>query len=595
MGMKKIRVLIAKPGLDGHDRGAKIIARALRDAGMEVIYTGLRQTPEMIASAAVQEDVDVIGLSILSGAHNTICPQLMKLLREKGMDDVTVLVGGIIPGADIPALKQSGIAYTVIDKNSDVGGTWLVNTYPGCRVDNPNHLYSYSFEPNHDWPFHFSTQPLLWEYFRRVTDKYGIRPNIRFQTEAIESVYDEVQALWSTRVRTAGGKVETIVSNAIITAVGQLSRPRLPDIPGIETFRGKSFHSAQWDHSVGLKNKRVAVIGTGASAFQFVPELAPDVKQLYVFQRTAPWLGPTPNYHEPVAAGVKWLLKHVPFYAKWYRFWLFWMLTDGIYSFVQADPHWTERKDSVSAANDMLRNLLTQYTTGQLEGFPKLAEAAVPNYPPGGKRSVRDNGVWLGALKRANVETVTEPIVEITPSGLKTKSGRQIDVDVIVYGTGFTASEFLAPMRFTGKGGVDLHQQWDGDARAYLGISVPNFPNLFIMYGPNTNIVVNGSIIFFSECEMRYIQGLLEMLLTSNASAIEVKKAVHDSFNEKVDASNALMAWGVPQVTSWYKNKKGRVSQNWPWPLVDYWSATRKPDPADYELLGAAGDRHAAQ
>ena len=243
----------------------------------------------------------------------------------------------------------------------------------------------------------------------------------------------------------------------------------------------------------------------------------------------------------------------------------------------------------------MLRKLLTEYTTGQLEGFPKLAEAAVPNYPPGGKRSVRDNGVWLGALKRANVETVTEPIVEITPSGLKTKSGRQIDVDVIVYGTGFTASEFLAPMRFTGKGGVDLHQQWDGDARAYLGISVPNFPNLFIMYGPNTNIVVNGSIIFFSECEMRYIQGLLELLLASNASAIEVKKAVHDSFNEKVDASNALMAWGVPQVTSWYKNKKGRVSQNWPWPLVDYWSATRKPDPADYELLGAAGDRHAAQ
>ncbi|MGZ5934844.1 MAG: flavin-containing monooxygenase [Rhizomicrobium sp.] len=492
-------------------------------------------------------------------------------------------------------LKQAGIAYTVVDKNKDVGGTWMVNTYPGCRVDNPNHLYSYSFEPNHDWPYHFSTQPLLWEYFRKVTDKYGLRQNIRFETEVIESVYDENHALWKTRVRTKDGKEETLVSNAVITAVGQLSRPRLPDIKGIETFKGKSFHSAEWDHSVELKGKRVAVIGTGASAFQFVPEIAPDVAHLTVFQRTAPWLGPTPNYHDKVGDGMKWLLKHVPFYAKWYRFWLFWMLTDGIYASVQADPAWNVRKDSVSAANDMLRDLLTQYTKSQLEGFGKLAEVAVPNYPPGGKRSVRDNGVWLAALKRTNVETVTDPIVEITPTGLKTKSGRQIDVDVIIYGTGFTASQFLEPMKFKGKGGVDLHQQWDGDARAYLGITVPNFPNLFIMYGPNTNIVVNGSIIFFSECEIRYIQGLLELLLKSGGGAIEVKKNVHDVFNQKVDASNALMAWGVPQVTSWYKNKKGRVSQNWPYPLVDYWTATRAPNVADYDVKTPAGAKVAAQ
>jgi 4-hydroxyacetophenone monooxygenase len=208
---------------------------------------------------------------------------------------------------------------------------------------------------------------------------------------------------------------------------------------------------------------------------------------------------------------------------------------------------------------------------------------------------VRDNGVWLGALKRPNVETVTAPIAEITPTGLKTADGRSFDVDVIVYGTGFTASEFLEPMRFKGKGGIDLHRQWNGDARAYLGVTVPNFPNLFIMYGPNTNIVVNGSIIFFSECEIRYIQGLLELLLKSNASAIEVKKDVHDAFNVKVDAMNKQMAWGVPQVTSWYKNKKGRVSQNWPWPLVDYWNATRAPNPNDYDLSGAPDRRAAAE
>ncbi|MEJ0042072.1 MAG: NAD(P)/FAD-dependent oxidoreductase [Rhizomicrobium sp.] len=492
-------------------------------------------------------------------------------------------------------LQQAGIAYMVVEKNEDVGGTWMVNSYPGCRVDNPNHLYSYSFEPNHDWPYHFSTQPLLWKYFQGVADKYALRPHIRFKTEVIESAYDEARAVWKTRVRGADGKEEILVSNAVITAVGQLSRPRLPDIEGIKRFEGQSFHSATWNHSVNLKDKRVAVIGTGASAFQFVPEIAPEVARLTVFQRNAPWLGPTPNYHEKVDEGKKWLLKHVPFYAKWYRFWLWWMLTDGIYEFVKADPDWKTRPDSVGAMNDMLREMLTQYTRSQLDGRPELQAAATPNYPPGGKRSVRDNGVWLAALKRPNVETVTAPIAEITPTGIKTKDGREFPVDVIIYGTGFTASEFLEPMRFTGKGGVDLHEQWNGDARAYLGVTVPNFPNLFIMYGPNTNIVVNGSIIFFSECEMRYIQGLLELLLRSNASAIEVKADVHDAFNEKVDAMNRQMAWGVPQVTSWYKNKKGRVSQNWPWPLVDYWSATRAPNPDDYDLSGAPDARAAAE
>lgn len=484
-------------------------------------------------------------------------------------------------------LKQAGIDYVVIEKNADVGGTWMVNSYPGCRVDNPNHLYSYSFEPNHDWPYHFSTQPLLWKYFQGVADKYGLRPHIQFRTEVIESVYDERRATWNTRVRHADGKEETIASNVVITAVGQLSRPRLPDIPGVKDFKGKYFHSATWDHSIDLKGRRVAVIGTGASAFQFVPEIAPEVAHLTVFQRTAPWLGPTPNYHDKVEDGKKWLLKHVPFYAKWYRFWLWWMLTDGIYEFVKADEGWSGRKDSVGAQNDMLREMLTQYTHSQLEGRPELQAAATPNYPPGGKRSVRDNGVWLAALKRPNVETVTDPIAEINATGLKTKSGRQIDVDVIIYGTGFTASEFLAPMKFKGKGGIDLHEQWNGDARAYLGITVPNFPNLFIMYGPNTNIVVNGSIIFFSECEMRYIQGLIELLLKSNAASIEVKKDVHDKFNVHVDETNKKMAWGSPNVTSWYKNKKGRVSQNWPYPLVDYWNATQKPNPADFELHGA--------
>ncbi len=606
-----------KPVYDFFGDGQGGLTQPQRDATKARAFEALKRLRDggKIASPPSSDTVHKL-MSFVSGAE--IAPSYIPFLEEElaalGGDDpkanhalqaipentrkdfrVLIIGAGMSGLLAAIRLKQANIPYVVVDKNADVGGTWMVNTYPGCRVDNPNHLYSYSFEPNHDWPYHFSTQPLLWEYFRGVADKYGLRPNIRFRTEVIESVFDEGHAIWKTRVRGADGKEETIVSNAVITAVGQLSRPRKPEIKGIETFKGQSFHSAEWDHSIDLTGKRVAVIGTGASAFQFVPEIAPKVAHLTVFQRNPPWLGPTVNYHDKVADGMKWMLKNVPFYGKWYRFWLFWMSTDGIYAYVQSDPNWKTRKDSVSAPNDMLREMLTQYTKSQLEGRPDLAEAAVPVYPPGGKRSVRDNGVWLAALKRPNVETVTDPLVEITPTGLKTKSGREFPVDVIIYGTGFTASQFLAPMHFKGKGGVDLHEQWDGDARAYLGITVPNFPNLFIMYGPNTNIVVNGSIIFFSECEIQYIQGLLELLMKSNGGAIEVKKDVHDAFNVKVDAGNALMAWGAPQVSSWYKNAKGRVTQNWPWPLVDYWRATRAPNPADFEITGASNAKVAAQ
>jgi 4-hydroxyacetophenone monooxygenase len=491
-------------------------------------------------------------------------------------------------------LKQAGISFTIIDKNKDVGGTWHVNTYPGCRVDNPNHLYSYSFEPNHDWPQHYSTQPVLNSYFQNVAKKYGIRELVRYETGLEEAVYDENRAIWKARLN-RNGRSETIEANAIITAVGQLNRPKYPDVKGRESFKGVSFHSAEWDHSVDLKGKRVAVIGTGASAFQFVPEIAPDVKEMFVFQRNAPWLGPTPNYHDNVGEGTKWLLKHVPYYAKWYRFWLFWMLTDGIYEFVKADPEWNARKDSVGANNDMLREMLTATIAPQVAGKPELLSAVIPTYPPGGKRSVRDNGVWIGALKRDNVHVVTDPLAEITPAGLKTKDGKEYPVDVIIYGTGFQASHFLEPMKFKGRGGIDLHEMWNGDARAYLGITIPNFPNLFCMYGPNTNIVVNGSIIFFSECEMRYIMGCIELLLQTRHAAMEPRKDVHDEFNKKIDAGNLQMAWGAAQVTSWYKNEKGRVSQNWPFPLVDYWQATRAPNPADFEFREARTLQGAAE
>jgi 4-hydroxyacetophenone monooxygenase len=482
-------------------------------------------------------------------------------------------------------LQQADIPFVVIEKDADVGGTWLENTYPGCRVDNPNHNYSYSFAQRHDWPFHFSTQSVLHRYFEDCADAFAVRDHVRFETEVLSAEWSDTEQRWTVRTRDASGRETTLEAEAVISAVGQLNRPSYPRIEGIESFEGTAFHSARWDHSVDLTGKRVAVIGTGASAVQFVPEIAPAVGSLDLFQRTPPWLGPTADYHAAVAPGLRWLYAHVPSYSEWNRFWIFWRMGDAAIEAVRVDETWDRSLGSVSGTNEFLRVMLTGYLEAEFADRPDLLPHVVPKYPPGGKRLLRDNGVWAKALKRENVALVTESIARITPRGIETVDGEEHAVDVIIYGTGFEASKFLAPMRVTGRGGLDLHEHWAGDARAYLGITVPQFPNLFCLYGPNTNIVINGSIIYFSECGVRYILGCLRLLLEGDHAALDVRGDVHDAFNRLVDDENRLMAWGASDVNSWYKNETGRVAQNWPFTLLDYWQRTLRPDPGDFELI----------
>ena len=476
-------------------------------------------------------------------------------------------------------LKQAGVRFVIFEKNDDVGGTWLENCYPGCRVDNPNHNYSYSFAQRHDWPLHFSTQDVLLDYFRRCADAFDLREHIRFESVVRSATWSEVDRRWTVQVQRADGRDEAIEANAVVSAVGQLNRPLFPDIEGRESFEGPSFHSARWDHTIDLRDKRVAVIGTGASAVQFIPEIVPNVGELLVFQRTPPWFGPTDNYHATVEPGLQWLYAHVPSYSEWNRFYIFWKMGDGVLAGVRVDPDWEPKDHAVGPINDILRQLLTGYLDEEFAGRPDLREKVLPSYPPGAKRLLRDNGVWAGALKRENVELITDAIREITPTGVVTADGVAHDVDVIIYATGFQASKFLTPMTVTGRDGVDLHEHWKGDARAYLGVTVPGFPNLFCLYGPNTNIVINGSIIYFSECGVRYILGCLGLLLAGGHRALDVRKDVHDEFNERVDAENALMAWGWSDVNSWYKNEHGHVAQNWPFTLLEYWQRTLAPIP----------------
>ncbi|MCU1477015.1 MAG: hypothetical protein JWQ64_1708, partial [Subtercola sp.] len=472
-------------------------------------------------------------------------------------------------------MAQAGVEFIVLEKNADIGGTWYENTYPGCRLDTSNFAYSYSFAQKTDWKEQFSSRGPIFNYFSDVADKFGLRKYIRFETEVISAVFDETRDMWVVTSRNLIDGTEHVdEANAVITAVGQLNRPNIPDIAGIDTFEGPAFHTARWRHDVDLTGKRVAVVGTGASAFQVIPSIVDEVSDMTVFQRTPPWMQPTPTYHSPISPGLRWLFDHVPYYNRWFRFYQFWISVEGRRPVMVVDPEW-KHEVSISPMNEEFR----QYLLGHLEKTyadrPDLLEKVTPHYTPGAKRMMRDNGVYPAALKRDHVHLETTAITEITPTGIRTADGVLHEVDVIVFATGFKASEFLAPMTFTGRGGIDIHEQWDGEARAYMGIHVPNFPNLFIILGPNTNLVINGSILLFSELATNYILECFKYLLEDDMSTVEIRQDVHDEFNAKVDVASRGMAWGASTVNSWYKNASGRVSQVWPYQLVDYWDLTR--------------------
>ncbi len=547
-------------------------------------------------------------------------------------------------------LRQAGIDCVVLEKNHDIGGTWLENTYPGCRVDVFNHVYSYSGEQRPDWPEYHSSQQVLLDYFRDCAHRWGIVDRIRFGTTVESMTWDDTAHRWHLRLRTtpadatteginittnrvgnrpdqsaesmtengsenknaghpgstalaqgatgsmeivagdpgstAHTRTETITVAAVVSAVGQLNQPHLPDIKGITDFTGEQFHSSAWRHDIDWQKRRVAVIGTGASALQFIPHLAQKAEHVTVFQRTPPWLIPRPLYHESLPESLLQLFKMVPGYVHWFRLRQFWCTHEGTVSALRRDPDWTgPLEEAVSPRNDQTRQLLTLYLRSQFADRPDLLEMVVPSYPVGAKRVVLDNGIWARTLKRPDVKLVSDPIQQIEPDGVRDCTGRLHPADVIVYGSGFNASEFLMPMQVTGRHGVDLHDSWNGEARAYNGVCVPGFPNLFCIYGPNTNIVVNGSIIYFAECAVHYMVECLRLLADRGAAAMDCLPDAYDRYGELMDAHNSQMAWGISSVNSWYKNASGRVTQNWPLPLIDYWRQTRAPDPTDFQLL----------
>jgi 4-hydroxyacetophenone monooxygenase len=481
-------------------------------------------------------------------------------------------------------LKEAGIPFTIIEKNSGVGGTWFENSYPGARVDVGNHFYCYSFEPSNEWTEFFARQPELQSYFQTVMARHGLEPHVRFDTEVLGATWNDDSATWSVRVQGADGSSDTLTARAVISAVGQLNRPYIPEIPGREVFAGPSFHSARWDHDLDLSAKRVAMIGAGASGFQIAPAIASHVRRLTVFQRTAQWMFPNPNYHETVNPGVRWALTHLPFYGRWYRFLIFWPGAEKGLEAARVDPNYEgDISLAISATNDATRALFTDWITSQIGDDPDLRAKVIPDYPATGKRTLQDNGSWLRTLTRDNVELVRTEIQRIEEDAVVTVDGERYEADVIVYATGFHATKALYPMEIIGRDGTELREKWGDRPAAYLGITIPNFPNFFCMYGPGTNLAHGGSLILHSECQMRYISDALDQIIEGGLTSMEPRQERYEEWHARCQAELKTLVWAQPSVKhSFYKNARGEIHGLSPWRLVDYWRWTKTVDLDDY-------------
>lgn len=496
---------------------------------------------------------------------------------------VAIIGSGVAGMAAAYRMRQAGISYTVFEKGNEVGGTWWKNTYPGVRLDTPNYAYSFSFAQRDDWPQQFSEGREILEYTRTVAQRGGISENIQMNTEVLGASWNAEDSLWELDT-VRGGVRELRRFSSVLTAVGQLDRPKFPETPGRESFAGVQVHSAEWDPAIDLRGKRVAVIGSGASAYQIVPAIVDEVAELKVFQRSSPWMLPTPFYYEDMPDTVKWLAEHLPQYGQWLRFWQHWLGVEGRQHTTSADPSWNT-PGSVSAINERVRRQLVEMLKVQYADRPDLLAKVTPDYIVGGKRMLRDNGVWSTSLKKPQTSLITAGLSSMQANGIVDGEGTLHELDVIIYATGFTASEFLEPLKITGLGGRDLHEYWAGNATAYAGITVPGFPNLFIVSGPNTGHVVNGSLFSMIEYGLTYILDAMHTVLSTGVTALDLKQEALDTFVEAIDAANARKAWGHPDVKTWYKNKFGRVSQIWPLPMLEYWNVTRAVNLEDYEII----------
>ncbi len=482
-------------------------------------------------------------------------------------------------------LTRLGIPITIYERRSEIGGVWSINKYPDARVDTHSRTYEYSFVKRHPWREHFPRQTEVREYLEHVARDFGIYDKIMFGHDLVSAHFDENASRWDLDVVVAGEHHHRS-ANVVISAAGLFATPRDLDYAGMTAFKGQVVHTTHWASDINLEGKRVAVIGNGSTGVQVLASVAKDAEQVYVFQRTPQWISPRERYGEPVPEELAWLFENMPYYWNWARFTAI-LPAFGNRELMTPDPDWQATGGFFNKRNDALRQNLIEYIETQLSGRPDLIEKVTPSYAPMARRMVVDNG-WYRAISRPNVELVTDSISPFTSSGIVTSDGRERDVDFVVSATGFSVSKYLYPAEYVGRNDVHLSEQWsrDGGPRAYLGMTIPNFPNLFVMYGPNSQSYTGFGLPVWIEIWSKYIAQALIDMLEHGYRSVEVRQEVFEAYNTELDAESARMIWLDPDSkdVNYYVNEFGRQQVNAPWDAPHYYRLVATPKPDDFIL-----------
>lgn len=598
-------------GIDDNDSGGlpAEIQDEVRQAAREAIVAWKAGRPAALHAPETSDLVEMLRSSVGETVPDSYGPMISAWLGldpEFALDQkhafcvpddfhVVVIGAGVAGICAAIRIQGAGIPYTVIEKNAEVGGTWYENRYPGAGVDTPNHIYSFSFAKA-DWSRYFALRGEIQDYFAGVADRFGIRGNIRFNTRVESAVYNEPGTDWSVRVTDSAGRADVLRANVVISAAGLLNVPKMPAIPGLDSFQGPCFHSARWPEGLDVRGKRVGVIGNGASAMQIVPAIAPEVAQLTVFQRSRQWAAPFDRFQKEVPRAARFMLREVPFYQEWYRQRLAWVFNDRIHPSLQVDPEWPHPERAINRRNDKHREFFTQYIKSELGGRQDLLPQVLPDYPAFGKRMLMDNG-WYRTMTRDNVHLVSDAIRAVDGNAVVTADGRRHELDILVVCTGFDAVNLLSSFELRGRGARSVREDWDAKgAEAYLGVATPGFPNFFMLAGPNTALGHGGSVVALLETQVRYIMGLLKQVMNRHALPfeIEVRREVHDAYNRKVQEAHARMIWTHKGMSNWYRNASGKVVAPTPFRNDDYWNTMRRTRLDDYTVRVAARPGRAA-
>lgn len=579
-------------GLDDNDSAGlpDVLQRQIRNAAYEAIVAWLKGRELALPRPSNVQLAHMLSVAMVEDVpeeYGDVIAATMRLEGEVSTPRSQRPLSAIVIGAGVSGicaaikLAEMGIECRIFEKNTEFGGTWWENRYPGCGVDTPNLTYTFSFR-GADWSKYFPLRGEISNYLVETAVEYGLYDRVSFETTVEKAEWIENENRWKVTVTDKDDRSEQHYADLVFSAVGILNMPLVPQIPGLESFTGRVVHTSDWPEDLDVTGKRVAVVGNGASAMQVVPAIAESVSELTIFARSKQWAAPFPQFRKPVPDGVRYLLQIVPLYRAWCEQRLSWTFNDRVHGTLFRDPEWAHPERAVNAINDGHREYFTRYVIEELGDRQDLLPHVLPDYPPFAKRMLLDNG-WYRTLRRENVRLIPERLAEIQGDRLVAGSGESVSADVLILATGFQAANVLGSYEVVGRDGRVLRDFWDGDnAAAYLGTVVAGFPNFFILLGPNVGSGHGGSMIRSIENQAHYALRIVEEMVRQNALAVDVREDVYTDYSDRVDAAHEKLVWTHPGTENWYRNARGRIVAITPWRNDAFWRMTRDADPADF-------------